>query len=352
MRRSDFYFDLPPSLIAQYPVERGASRLLTLDGASGRTGDRTFSELPELLVAGDLMVFNDTRVIPARLLGHKPSGGRVEVFIERILDRERVLAQVRGGKSLSPGSSLLLERGIEVEVLGRREEWFELRFDDPRPVLEILDEIGHIPLPPYIQRPDESLDQDRYQTVYARSPGAVAAPTAGLHFDEALLNRLTARGVESAYITLHVGAGTFQPVRSEDPSQHRMHNEWVDVPEETFRAVRATRARGGRVVAVGTTSIRALESASRIGHLLPFRGETDIFIYPGYCFRTVDALVTNFHLPESSLLMLVCAFAGQERVMTAYRHAVEAGYRFFSYGDAMFLTADPVARISRFISSA
>ncbi|CAK0773209.1 tRNA preQ1(34) S-adenosylmethionine ribosyltransferase-isomerase [Gammaproteobacteria bacterium] len=344
MRRSDFSFDLPPSLIAQYPIERGTSRLLTLDGISGHSEDRTFSELPELLVAGDLMVFNDTRVIPARLLGHKRSGGRVEVFIERILDRERVLAQVRGGKSLALGSSLLLERGVEIEVLGRRDEWFELRFDDPRPVSEILDDIGHIPLPPYIQRPDESLDQDRYQTVYARSPGAVAAPTAGLHFDETLLNRLTARGVESAYVTLHVGAGTFQPMRVEDPSQHRMHNEWMEIPEETFSAVRAARVRGGRVIAVGTTSVRALESASCTGHLLPFRGETDIFIYPGYCFRTVDALVTNFHLPESTLLMLVCAFAGREHVMTAYRHAVAAGYRFFSYGDAMFLTANPRTR--------
>ncbi|CAK0763041.1 tRNA preQ1(34) S-adenosylmethionine ribosyltransferase-isomerase [Gammaproteobacteria bacterium] len=340
MKRSDFHFELPSELIAQYPTERGASRLLVLDGASGRHEDRIFSELSELLVAGDLLVFNDTRVIPARLLGRKRSGGQIEVLVERVLDRTRVLAQVKGGKSLSPGSGIVLEQGVNIEVIGRRNEWFELRFDDPRPVFEILDDIGHIPLPPYIQRPDQSFDRERYQTIYARHPGAVAAPTAGLHFDQTLLNRLAEQGVKSAYVTLHVGAGTFQPIRVDDPCAHRMHHEWVEVSEETFQAVSTTRARGGRIVAVGTTSVRALESAARCGHLLPFRGETNLFIYPGYCFQTVDALVTNFHLPESSLLMLVCAFSGREQVMAAYCHAVEARYRFFSYGDAMFLTAN------------
>lgn len=340
MRRSDFYFDLPAHLIAQYPIERGASRLLVLNGATGQYEDRIFSELPDLLDSGDLMVFNDTRVISARLLGRKRSGGQIEVLVERILDRERVLAQVRGGKSLSSGNGLVLEQGVEIEVLGRRGEWFELRFDDPRPVSEILEEIGHVPLPPYIQRPDESLDRDRYQTIYARHPGAVAAPTAGLHFNREILNRLAERGIKSAYVTLHVGAGTFQPIRVDDPREHQMHQEWLEVPEETFHAIRATRAQGKKVIAVGTTSVRALESASRNGHLLPFRGETNIFIYPGYRFCTVDAMVTNFHLPESTLLMLVSAFAGREQVMNAYRHAVEMGYRFFSYGDAMYLTAN------------
>ena len=341
MQRSDFHFDLPPHLIAQYPAERGTDRLLVLDGATGLWEDHLFPELPEWLHAGDLLVFNDTRVIPARLLGRKQSGGRVEIFIERIFDRSRVLALIRGGKSLAPGAQLTLDQGITVEVLQRQDRQntlFELCFHDTRPVTAILDDIGHIPLPPYIQRPDEALDRKRYQTVYARRPGAVAAPTAGLHFDDALLAQLIQRGVAIAYVTLHVGIGTFQPIRVDPIADHQMHSEWMEVSEDTVAAIHATRARGQRVVAVGTTSVRALESASRTGQLLPFRGETDIFLYPGYRFRTVDALITNFHVPESSLLMLVCAFAGWERVMAAYRHAVTAGYRFLSYGDAMFIT--------------
>ncbi len=336
MHLRDFYFDLPAHLIAQYPAPRGSDRLLVLNG--DRREDRAFSDLPDLLDEGDLLVFNDTRVMKARLFGRKQSGGQVEVFIERILDQARALAMVRGGKSLVVGSRLLLERDFVAEVCARRDGLFELRFDTTRPVAEILDEIGHIPLPPYIQRPDEVLDQSHYQTVYARHAGAVAAPTAGLHFDEGLLQQLAERGIKSAYVTLHVGIGTFQPVRVVNPAEHRMHSEWMEVSAETAEAVRATRARGKRVVAVGTTSVRALESASGSGQLRPFRGETDIFIYPGYRFCTVDALLTNFHVPESSLLMLVAAFAGREPILAAYQHAVAVGYRFLSYGDAMFLS--------------
>ncbi|MGE0082752.1 MAG: tRNA preQ1(34) S-adenosylmethionine ribosyltransferase-isomerase QueA [Thiohalomonadaceae bacterium] len=336
MRRSDFHFDLPPGLIAQAPAaQRSASRLLVLDGASGAVEDHRFQDLASLLRAGDLLVFNDTRVIPARLFGRKESGGQVEVLVERILEGERVLAHVRASKSPKPGSRLLLEEAITVEVLGRRDALFELAF--PGPVLPLLERHGRLPLPPYIERAAGAEDAERYQTVYARRQGAVAAPTAGLHFDEAMLERLRAMGVEMAYVTLHVGAGTFQPVRADDLREHRMHSEYLEVPAATCAAVAAARARGGRVVAVGTTVVRSLESAARSGQLQPFTGETDIFIYPGYRFRVVDALVTNFHLPESTLLMLVCAFAGYEHTMAAYRHAVAEGYRFFSYGDAMFV---------------
>ncbi len=338
MNRRDFHFELPPHLIAQYPLPRGESRLLVLSGNTGNYQDRSFSALLDLLTPGDLLVFNDTRVIPARLLGHKPTGGRVEVLVERLLDSHRILGQVRASKSPSLGSRLLLEQGVEAEVVGRDGQWFELVFADPRPVTELLEAIGHIPLPPYIHRPDEPTDRHRYQTVYARHPGAVAAPTAGLHFDESFLAQLTQRGIGSAYVTLHVGAGTFQPVRVDALADHRMHREWCEVPEATYQAIQQTHAKGGRVIAVGTTSVRALESASRCGELTPFCGDTDIFIYPGYRFRTVDGLITNFHLPESTLLMLVCAFAGYKSVMAAYHHAVAVGYRFFSYGDAMFLT--------------
>ena len=339
MQRSDFHFDVPTDLIAQFPVKRGMSRLLVLDADSARLEDRMFLDLPSLLTAEDLLVFNDTRVIPARLLGHKSTGGQIEVFVERLLDQHRVLAQIRSGRSLAVGSVVVVEDGedrIKATVLSREGGWFELYFQDPRPVIEILNTMGHVPLPPYIQRPDSTIDRNRYQTVYARRPGAVAATTAGLHFTESLLQQLTAQGISTAYVTLHVGAGTFQPIRVADLTQHRMHKEWVEVPEETCEAIQATKARGGRVVAVGTTVVRALESASQSGLLCPFQGETDLFIYPGYFFRTVDVLVTNFHLPESSLLMLVCAFAGQERIVLAYRHAVTQQYRFFSYGDAMF----------------
>lgn len=336
MRRTDFHFDLPDAQIAQLPpAVRGASRLLYLDGASNERRDLRFAQLPELLRAGDLLVFNDTRVIPARLLGQKASGGRVEVLVERILDEQRVAAHVRASKSPKAGSELVLEGQVTVEVVGRLGELFELRF--PEPVLPTLKAVGRLPLPPYIERTPDAADSERYQTVYAKHEGAVAAPTAGLHFSDEMLAQLAAQGIESAYVTLHVGAGTFQPVRADELHEHVMHSEWLEVPSSTCEAIARTRARGGRVVAVGTTVVRSLESAAKNGELVPFSGETAIFIYPGYPFRVVDALLTNFHLPESTLLMLVCAFAGHEEVMGAYRHAVAQGYRFFSYGDAMFL---------------
>ncbi len=336
MRRSDFHFDLPEELIAQRPAaERRGSRLLVLDGAEETLQDRLFTDLPGLLRPGDLLVFNDTRVIPARLYGRKESGGQVEVLVERITAEREVLAHVRASKSPKPGSWLTLEEQVEVEVTGRDGALFALRF--PGPVLEILKQVGHMPLPPYIEREAVESDAERYQTVYARKEGAVAAPTAGLHFDEAMLAHLEQMGIESAYVTLHVGAGTFQPVRTDDIREHVMHSEYIEVPEAVVEAVAQTRARGGRVVAVGTTVVRSLESAARGGELRAFQGETDIFIYPGYSFRVVDAMITNFHLPESTLLMLVSAFAGYEQVMRAYRHAVAEKYRFFSYGDAMFV---------------
>ncbi|HKJ09668.1 MAG TPA: tRNA preQ1(34) S-adenosylmethionine ribosyltransferase-isomerase QueA [Gammaproteobacteria bacterium] len=339
MQRRDFHYDLPAELIAQQPLgERAASRLLCLDGANGTLADRRFTDLPELLTAGDLVVFNDTRVIPARLFGAKDSGGRVEVLVERIREDQRVLAHVRASKPPRPGTGLVLGDGLRVEVESRERDLFVLRFDDRRPVLDLLEQYGHVPLPPYIRRGDDKRDRDRYQTVYARVPGAVAAPTAGLHFTPELLARLADRGVQSAFVTLHVGAGTFQPVRAERLEDHNMHSERVEVGAQTCRRVHDTRARGGRVVAVGTTVVRSLEAASGSGRVEPFSGATDLFITPGYRFRTVDALVTNFHLPESTLLMLVCAFGGYEAMMAAYRHAVQARYRFFSYGDAMFVT--------------
>ena len=340
MKRSDFHFDLPPELIAQRPLaRRGASRLLCLDGPTGAVTDRHFADLPTLLRPGDLLVFNDTRVMRARLFGHKASGGRVEILVERLLGPDRVLAQVRASKSPKAGGRLVLESGAALECLGREGEFFELRaLDGDFPTL--MERHGHMPLPPYIQRPDEDTDLERYQTVYSRRPGAVAAPTAGLHFDADMLQRLVDLGVASAHVTLHVGAGTFQPVRVENLDEHPMHAEWLEVNAEVCAQVAATRARGGRVVAVGTTSVRSLETAAATGdgNLAPFQGETRLFIRPGYRFRVVDALITNFHLPESTLLMLVSAFSGYEAIMAAYRHAVAAGYRFFSYGDAMFLT--------------
>lgn len=339
MLRSDFHFELPQELIAQYPLERrSASRLLVLEGDGGDLCDSTFSELPKFLRPGDLLVFNDSRVIPARLYGYKPSGGKVEVLVERILDEHRALAQVRASKAPKTSSQLHLEGGVRVTVIGRAEDLFELHFDDSRSVLKILEQHGHIPLPPYISRAEDNNDARRYQTVYARRPGAVAAPTAGLHFDQALLERLTAAGIEQAFVTLHVGAGTFQPVRADHIEAHRMHGEIAEVSAQVCEQIRNTRARGGRVIAVGTTAVRSLESACQGGDIRPFHGETRIFIYPGYLFRCVDALITNFHLPESTLLMLVAALAGHEQIMAAYRHAVIQGYRFFSYGDAMFIT--------------
>jgi S-adenosylmethionine:tRNA ribosyltransferase-isomerase len=341
MLRREFNFDLPGELIAQYPCEnRSASRLLCLDGASGVLEDRVFAALPALLKPGDLLVFNDTRVIPARLYGRKPSGGKVEVLVERLLDQQRVLAHVRASKAPKCGSRLLLGEDVSVEVLARVEDLFELRFETIQPVLAVLERYGHIPLPPYIDRPDEAADEQRYQTVYARHPGAVAAPTAGLHFDQALLDGLASAGVERGFVTLHVGAGTFQPLRVARVEDHRMHGEIARVSAGLCGQIREARARGGRVVAVGTTVVRSLESAWAGGEVRPFHGETRLFIHPGYRFRCVDALITNFHLPESTLLMLVAAFAGYDHVMAAYRHAVARRYRFFSYGDAMFITRE------------
>lgn len=337
MKRTDFHFELPPELIAQHPLaERSASRLLCLARSGGGLADRQFRDLPDLLRPGDLLVFNDTRVVPARLYGRKASGGRVEVLIERLLSEHRALAQVRSSKTPRAGSRLLMDGGAVLEVHGRREAFFVL--DAGRESFtKIMEQHGHTPLPPYIHRDDSQDDRQRYQTVYAAKPGAVAAPTAGLHFDEPLLARIDALGVERASVTLHVGAGTFQPVRSEHVEDHRMHAEYLEVSQAVCDAVATARARGGRVVAVGTTSVRSLETAARDGQLRPFQGDSDIFIYPGYRFRVVDALLTNFHLPESTLLMLLCAFAGQDEVLAAYRHAVREKYRFFSYGDAMWV---------------
>ena len=335
MRKSDFHYELPEELIAQYPAaERSASRLLVLD-EQGQVSDRWFRDLPRLLQPGDLLVFNDTQVMRARLFGRKESGGRVELLIERVLSPERALAQLRASKTPKPGGRIRVgDTWLVVE--GREEGMFLLRAESGD-FPSLMEAHGHVPLPPYIRRPDERFDESRYQTVYARRPGSVAAPTAGLHFDEPLLDRLRELGVGMAQVTLHVGAGTFQPVRTENLAEHRMHAEWLEVGQGVCDAVAGTRKRGGRVIAVGTTSVRSLETAAAEGTLRPFAGETRLFITPGYRFRVVDALVTNFHLPESTLLMLVCALGGYEEVMAAYRHAVARRYRFFSYGDAMFL---------------
>jgi S-adenosylmethionine:tRNA ribosyltransferase-isomerase len=334
MRIRDFDYSLPDELIARYPTpERRASRLLEVHDA---LVDRRFAELPSLLRPGDLLVFNDTRVIHARLRGRKATGGRVEVLVERVTGETRALAQVRASKSPKAGGQLVFDDGVTARVEGRDGEFFELEFSTP--LMPFLDAAGEVPLPPYIDRDPELADDERYQTVYARDPGAVAAPTAGLHFDEAMLAATLAMGVRHAWVTLHVGAGTFQPLRREDVEANRLHSERVQVGAECCELVARTRAEGGRVIAVGTTSVRALECASLGGSLVPFQGETDLFILPGYRFRSVDAMLTNFHLPQSSLLMLVAAFAGRERVLAAYRHAVAQRYRFFSYGDSMFLT--------------
>jgi S-adenosylmethionine:tRNA ribosyltransferase-isomerase len=343
MRVADFHFELPESLIARYPLaERHASRLLVLDGPTGALAHRQFPDLLEYLRPGDLMVFNNTRVIPARLFGQKASGGKLEVLVERVLDSHRVLAHVRASKSPKPGSAILIDGGGEARMLARHDALFELRFTEE--VLPLLERVGHMPLPPYIDRADDAADRERYQTVYAERAGAVAAPTAGLHFDKSVLSAIAAKGVETAFVTLHVGAGTFQPVRVERIEDHHMHSEWLEVDQAVVGAVSACRARGGRVVAVGTTSVRSLESAARDGVLKPFSGDTDIFIYPGRPLHVVDALVTNFHLPESTLLMLVSAFAGYPETMAAYNSAIAEGYRFFSYGDAMFITRNPAPR--------
>lgn len=339
MKTQDFHFNLPDRLIARYPKpERTASRLLCLDKSTGQCAHRGFSDIESLLEPGDLLVFNNTKVIPARLFGKKVSGGKLEVLIERVLDSQHALAHIRSSKSPKPGSLILVgddKTWSQVEVVGRRDALFELAF--PEGVTPVLERYGHMPLPPYIEREDELSDRERYQTVYAEKAGAVAAPTAGLHFDEALLQRLTAKGVNFAYVTLHVGAGTFQPVRVEDVTEHKMHSEYLEVSEDVCQHVEAAKAAGRRVVAVGTTSVRSLETAAKSGRIQHYAGDTDIFIYPGYAFRVVDALITNFHLPESTLIMLVSALAGKNNVMNAYQLAVDNEYRFFSYGDAMFI---------------
>ncbi|WNL39632.1 tRNA preQ1(34) S-adenosylmethionine ribosyltransferase-isomerase QueA [Halomonas sp. PAMB 3264] len=342
MQRADFHFELPEELIARYPSEqRSDCRLLCLSGQNGAIDHRRFTDLLALLEPGDLLVFNDTRVIPARLHGQKASGGKVEMLLERPLDTHRGLAHLRSSKSPKPGTELIFEGGIHAVVEGRRDALFELRFLGETPMIALLEAHGHMPLPPYITRDDELSDRERYQTVYARRDGAVAAPTAGLHFDQPLLDALAEKGVESAFVTLHVGAGTFQPVRVDNILEHHMHSEWIEVGEEACQKVRDAQQAGRRVIAVGTTSVRCLESAcqkSADGQIAPYSGDTDIFIYPGYEWRCVDALITNFHLPESTLLMLVSAFAGFDNIQRAYREAVRERYAFFSYGDAMLLT--------------
>jgi S-adenosylmethionine:tRNA ribosyltransferase-isomerase len=338
MKLSDFDYELPPALIAQAPLaQRGASRLLHLDGRSGAFQDLLFHGLPSLIAPGDVMVFNDTRVIKARLNGRKRSGGRVEVLIERVLDASHALAQVRASHAPRPGALLELNDGVVATVLDKHGSFHHLHFERCDDLLALLDRVGSVPLPPYIGHPAQSEDEVRYQTVYARDPGAVAAPTAGLHFDAAMLSALRERGVTLAWLTLHVGAGTFQPVRNENLAEHEMHGEWYRLPGETARAINRVRAAGGRVVAVGTTTLRALEAAAAGGELEPNSGETKLFILPGYRFRVVDRLVTNFHLPRSTLLMLVSAFAGMDNIRRAYQHAIERRYRFYSYGDAMLI---------------
>lgn len=338
LKKSDFHYELPEALIAQAPLaERSASRLLIVPPAPAALQDRHVRDLPDLLQPGDLLVFNDTRVIPARLFGQKASGGRVEILIERLLGAQQARAQIGASKSPKAGGRIALDAGGEAEVLGRDGEFYVLRFEVPEPLEQWLLHAGRLPLPPYIRREPGLDDRERYQTVFAKETGAVAAPTAGLHFDEPLLARLRERGVQFGHVTLHVGAGTFQPVRVESLSDHVMHREWLNVGAELVEQVRRTRAAGGRVIAVGTTVVRSLESAMRDGELQPFAGETQIFILPGYRIRSVDAMVTNFHLPESTLLMMVSAFAGRERIFEAYQHAIAEQYRFFSYGDAMLL---------------
>ena len=351
MRRTDFTFELPEELIAQKPVtERTASRLLVLDGQTGVCEDKSFVDLIDFLQTGDVLVFNNTQVIPARLHGNKASGGKVEVLVERIIDEHIALAHIRASKSPKPGTELLFEQDIRAEVTGRDGDLFVVNFNhnkkNENTVLDILNLIGHMPLPPYIQRKDESFDQERYQTVYAEKPGAVAAPTAGLHFDNKMLQQLSEKGIEQIHVTLHVGAGTFQPVRVDDLNDHHMHKEWIELTQDNCDKINKAKKQGRRIIAVGTTSVRCLESAAlfsgmfedKTAILKPYTGETDIFITPGYEFKVIDALVTNFHLSESTLLMLVSAFAGYDNIKEAYQHAIKEKYRFFSYGDAMFLT--------------
>lgn len=343
MNVADFSFELPDELIARYPQpERSSSRLLTLNGCTGELCHKHFSDILELVQPNDLLVFNDTRVIPARAFGKKMSGGKLEVLVERIVSPKLALAHVRSSKSPKPGTQIVLEDQVVVNVIGRQDALFELELAEESAWLDVLHKVGHMPLPPYIDRPDEESDKERYQTVYNDKPGAVAAPTAGLHFTTELMDAIRAKGAEIAFVTLHVGAGTFQPVRVDKVEDHQMHAEWADVSAETTQAIANAKAVGGRVIAVGTTSVRSLESAAQASlgqgqELAPFCQDTSIFIYPGYEFLVVDAMVTNFHLPQSTLIMLVSAFAGYENTIKAYETAVAEKYRFFSYGDAMFI---------------
>ncbi|MGN0909631.1 MAG: tRNA preQ1(34) S-adenosylmethionine ribosyltransferase-isomerase QueA [Succinivibrio sp.] len=352
MLRSDFNFELPRELIAEYPSDtRTGCRMLCLDGATGALEDRHFYDLKEFLRPGDLLVFNDTKVIPARMYARKETGGAVEILTERVLSKDCALVHMKASKACREGAVLEVEGSpVRLEVEGREGELFKVRTSDGSSILDLMYSAGHIPLPPYIDREDTALDRDRYQTVYSRVPGAVAAPTAGLHFDKAQLEELKAMGVGEAFCTLHVGAGTFQPVREDDISRHHMHSEYVHLSEEVASAVISTHEKGGRVVAVGTTAVRSLESAAQLAErsgcgkeICEFSGDTSIFIYPGVPYRVVDCLITNFHLPESTLIMLVAAFAGYSKTMAAYRHAVGERYRFFSYGDCMFITRNPEA---------
>ena len=338
---TDFFYDLPPELIAVYPtLQRTDSRLLCLNKETGSIQHRNFKDILDFINPGDLLVLNDTQVIPARLFAHKLTGGKVEILVERILDANRILAHLKSSKALKLGTQLQLENNMRLEILGRVDNLFELHFLDVVPsILDVLNTIGHIPLPLYIQRPDEGFDQERYQTIFARSPGAIAAPTAGLHFDKLLLEQLQAKGVDIAFITLHVGSGTFQPVRTERLAEHQMHAEYVTVPASVCEKIKEVKRNNKRVIAVGTTTVRSLETAAINGFIKPFQGETRLFIYPGFSFHCIDVLVTNFHLPKSTLLMLVCAFAGYNSVMEAYRQAIAHHYRFFSYGDAMWLAS-------------
>jgi len=337
----DFSFELPEQLIASEPqAERSASRLLCMDKQNGTLSHYIFKDILQLLNPGDLLVFNNTRVIPARLFGQKDSGGKVEVLVERLLNEQRFLAHIRASKAPKVGTELLLEQEARVRMVARHDSLFELEYLATEPVLSMLERLGHMPLPPYIARPDTEADKARYQTVYNQKPGAVAAPTAGLHFDEPLMAALQQKGIEFAYVTLHVGAGTFQPVRVDEISAHKMHSEYFEVEQQVVDAIAACKARGNRVVAVGTTSVRSLESAAMQhgGVLAPFSGDTAIFIYPGYQFKVIDALITNFHLPESTLIMLVSALSSREHIMAAYQTAIAEKYRFYSYGDAMFIS--------------
>ena len=339
MQLADFDFTLPPELIARYPLAtRSGSRLLSLERADSEVLHKQFTDVINLIQPGDLLIFNNTKVIPARLFGHKTTGGVAEILVERVLDHQRILAQVRVSKAPKIGDRLLFPPNYALEILGRQEQFYELRYNsDKQTVLEMIEAIGQIPLPPYMHRAPDENDKERYQTVYAEHKGSVAAPTAGLHFDNELLQQLRDKHVDMSYLTLHIGAGTFAPIRAENILEHKMHAEYFEVTAETCAKIKATKERGKRVIAVGTTSLRALESASQSGTIEPYSGETNIFIYPGYRFKCVDALITNLHLPASTLLMLVCAFAGQERVMNAYHDAVKNKYRFYSYGDAMWV---------------